>query len=151
MKYRSTKHYGPELGLSCCFRQWRADSHCNKFHGYALAFTLVFEAETLDDCNWVIDFGGLKTVKEFLVETFDHKTVVADDDPFKTAILALDPELMDIVVMRHVGCEAFAEYVSFFVQVWLQENLYDDRVRLISVECREHGANSGLAFPYQGV
>ncbi|SVB70610.1 uncharacterized protein METZ01_LOCUS223464, partial [marine metagenome] len=28
--YQSTKTYGNEVGLSCCFRQWRADSHCNK-------------------------------------------------------------------------------------------------------------------------
>ena len=38
--YRSTKTYGNERGLSCAFRQWRADSHCNLIHGYSLGFVL---------------------------------------------------------------------------------------------------------------
>ena len=40
-KYRSTKtykHLGP-----VAYRQWRADSHCNLIHGYALTFHFEFE------------------------------------------------------------------------------------------------------------
>ena len=40
-----TKHYPHSLGLSACFRQPRADSHCNQLHGYPLAFTFKFAAE----------------------------------------------------------------------------------------------------------
>ena len=47
--YRSTKTYDHNEGLSCCFRQWRADSHCNLVHGYALAFRFVFATHTLDE------------------------------------------------------------------------------------------------------
>ena len=36
--YQSTKTYGNDVGLSCTFRQWKADSHCNKLHGYSLGF-----------------------------------------------------------------------------------------------------------------
>ena len=66
MKYQSTKTYGNDRGLSCCFRQWRADSHCNLLHGYSLGFRFVFEADTLDERNWVYDFGDCKWIKEFL-------------------------------------------------------------------------------------
>ena len=59
--YRSTKTYGHNEGLSCCFRQWRAShSHCQQVHGYALAFRFVFATHTLDENNWCLDFGGLK-------------------------------------------------------------------------------------------
>ena len=64
--YRSTKTYGNEVGLSCCFRQWRADSHCNKLHGYSLGFRFIFEAVTLDERNWVYDFGDCKWIKKYL-------------------------------------------------------------------------------------
>ena len=61
MRYQSTKTFGHDLGISCAFRQWRAThSHCSKIHGYALSVTMVFEANTLDDRNWVMDFGGFK-------------------------------------------------------------------------------------------
>jgi 6-pyruvoyltetrahydropterin/6-carboxytetrahydropterin synthase len=55
-----TKSYPHELGLSCVFRQHRAESHCKLLHGYALAFTFVFGCTGTDENGWVFDFGGLK-------------------------------------------------------------------------------------------
>ena len=81
-KYYSTKTYGTDRGLSCCFRQWRAThSHCSTLHGYSIGIKLVFESETLDDRNWVFDFGGLKQFKEWSENMFDHTLVIAADDP----------------------------------------------------------------------
>ena len=80
-KYRVIKTYGNETGLSCAFRQWKATSHCNLIHGYALGFEVTFESTELDERNWVSDFGDLGKLKDFLKETFDHTTVVAEDDP----------------------------------------------------------------------
>ena len=51
--YNSTKTYGHDVGLSCSFRQWRAQSHCSKVHGYALSVKFTFAAEKLDERNWV--------------------------------------------------------------------------------------------------
>jgi len=80
--YLSTKTYGNDRGLSCCFRQWRSThSHCSLIHGYSIGIKLVFESETLDDRNWVMDFGGLKAFKEWSEWQFDHTLVVANDDP----------------------------------------------------------------------
>ena len=90
MTYRVIKTYGNERGLSCAFRQWRAESHCKLIHGYSLGFRFIFEAETLDDKNWVYDFGNLEFVEEFLEENFDHIFMVADDDPRISDIFALD-------------------------------------------------------------
>lgn len=150
MKYQSTKTYGHELGLSCCFRQWSADSHCHLFHGYALSFKLTFEAEELDSRNWVIDFGGLKEVKTWLESQFDHTLVMAEDDPHKRRIidtLTKGDNVARIITLPRVGCEAFAEHVGQYVEDWLVRVKQAHRVRLHSVECREHGANSGLYFP----
>ena len=78
--YKSTKTFGHEIGLSACFRQWRADSHCRFLHGYALAIKFVFAANELDVRNWVVDFGSLKSLKSQLEDTFDHKLLVAEND-----------------------------------------------------------------------
>jgi 6-pyruvoyltetrahydropterin/6-carboxytetrahydropterin synthase len=40
-------------------------SHCSLLHGYSIGIKLIFESETLDDRNWVMDFGGLKAFKEW--------------------------------------------------------------------------------------
>lgn len=145
MPYQSTKQFGHDLGLSCCFRQWRAESHCNQLHGYAIAIRLVFEAEELDVRNWVVDFGSLKSLKQMFVDTFDHKLLVAEDDPDKDEICALaGMGIADVIVVPAVGCEKFAEYVFGATEVWLQSNGYTPRVKLISAEVREHGANSAI-------
>jgi 6-pyruvoyltetrahydropterin/6-carboxytetrahydropterin synthase len=81
-KYLSTKTYGNDRGLSCVFRQWKSiHSHCSLLHGYSIGIKLIFESETLDDRNWVMDFGGLKAFKEWSEWMFDHTTIIAQDDP----------------------------------------------------------------------
>jgi 6-pyruvoyltetrahydropterin/6-carboxytetrahydropterin synthase len=146
--FRSTKTYGHEIGLSCAFRQWRADSHCRFLHGYAIAVRLEFEAQELDRRNWVVDFGSLKTVKTWLENTFDHKTLVAKDDPlWQDFRLLHDQGALQMIEVEHTGCEAFAKLIGECVQVWLKDNGYVPRVRLASCEVREHGANSAIWTP----
>jgi 6-pyruvoyltetrahydropterin/6-carboxytetrahydropterin synthase len=118
-KYLSTKTYGNDRGLSCCFRQWRSThSHCSLLHGYSIGIKLIFESETLDDRNWVMDFGGLKAFKEWAEYMFDHTLVIAEDDPhlemfLDMAELGLQDQggVCDIRVVPGVGCEKFAEMV----------------------------------------
>jgi 6-pyruvoyltetrahydropterin/6-carboxytetrahydropterin synthase len=145
MPYQSTKTYGHELGLSVCFRQFGAQSHCNRLHGYAISVRLVFEASELDDTNWVLDFGNLKEVKKYLEEKFDHKTVVSLNDPELWFYrLGHEKGVMDIVEVIDIGCEAFAKIVFDFVSLWLRKNKHHPRVDLVSAEVREHGANSAV-------
>jgi len=144
MKYRVIKTYGNERGLSCAFRQWRADSHCNLIHGYSLGFRFVFEAAQLDDRNWVYDFGNLGFVKDFLEDNFDHVLMIASDDPKRTELYNLNREgIASVRELPVVGCEAFAEYVYSYVHNEIMEET-NGRVSLVSVECFEHGANSAL-------
>ena len=64
--FKSTKTYKSSKGFSCCFRQWKADSHCKYLHGYSLEISIQFEALNLDKRNWVVDFGGLKELEKEL-------------------------------------------------------------------------------------
>ena len=150
MAWQSIKTWGHDVGLSCAFRQWKAtDSHCAKIHGYALAISVCFEADELDDRGWVIDFGGLKELKQQLIDTFDHKTVLAEDDPalWPLKTLAHQTDVMDIVTMPAVGCEHFARHVWRLADLWLHGTGHGDRVRVASVTVSEHGANSAVYRP----
>ncbi len=147
MTYRSSKTYGHEIGLSCCFRQWRAQSHCQFLHGYALSVHVEFEATELDERNWVVDFGSLKSFKGTLEGTFDHKTLVAEDDPKLQDFVALEAVgLADIVIVEAVGCEAFAKLIYDYTEVWLKDNGYAPRVRCHHITVREHGSNSASFY-----
>jgi 6-pyruvoyltetrahydropterin/6-carboxytetrahydropterin synthase len=145
MTYRSTKTYDHSTGFSCAFRQWRADSHCRLVHGYALAFRFEFEAATLDARNWVMDFGGLKELKDRLTYWFDHTTVVADDDPLRAEFIRLhNYGAVDMRTMENVGCEAFAAFAHRLARDAVVAAGQEGRVRVVSAEVREHGANSAI-------
>lgn len=166
--FLSTKTYGNDRGLSCCFRQWRSShSHCSLLHGYSIGIELVFESSTLDSRNWVMDFGGLKAFKEWSEWQFDHTLVIAQDDPhlakFKElAKLGKQSEggVIDLRIVDHVGCEKFAELAYRIMSEILaayQEGtswahpdgkLFEARyavgkeVKLRSVKVFEHAGNS---------
>lgn len=146
MRHISTKTYGHNVGLSCAFRQWRAPSHCSFLHGYALAFKFTFVASELDERNWVVDFGGLKSLKAQLELAFDHTTVVAQDDPELEWFQEAERRgILRLVVADSTGCERFAEMAFNLAASWLEANGYYPRVRIRSVEVMEHGANSAMA------
>lgn len=148
MTFRSTKTYGHDLGLSACFRQPKAThSHCSLLHGYALSFKFTFECDELDGRNWCVDFGGLKWLKEQLVENFDHKLCVAFDDPQLDEIAQLHAlKIADVRVFDDgVGCERFAEFAYNLAKRALERDTnFARRVRVVSCECAEHGANSAI-------
>lgn len=147
MPYFSTKTYGPEAGLSATFRQHRADSHCRLIHGYALSFKFTFGCTELDKNGWVMDFGDCKLIKKWLESTFDHKMLVAEDDPRLDELTALGAlGLADVLVIEGTGCEAFAEMAANYVQGVLIAQT-NGRVFLVSVECREHNGNSAIYEP----
>ena len=145
MAYYSTKTYDHNEGLSCAFRQWRAkDSHCKWIHGYAIAVTLKFGCNDLDNKNWAVDFGGLKPLKKWLEDHFDHKTALDINDPHLEKFKELEAlDLMSIVTFDGVGAEKFAEHAFNFADKLIREKT-NNRCYVESVECAEHGANSAI-------
>lgn len=141
----STKTYGHEVGLSCAFRQWRAHSHCKFIHGYALGVKFVFAAQFVDSCGWVVDFGGLKSLKQILEDTFDHRLLVAEDDPDIEAIKQLNSAcIAQVLIVPATGCEAFSRMIYDVAAQWLKDAGFSPRVWLVSVEVSEHGGNSAI-------
>ena len=78
MKYKSSKRFGP---ITTGHRQWRDTGHCSYVHGYGRYVRLTFEASELDERGWVMDFGDLKDVKSWIESEWDHRTLIAADDP----------------------------------------------------------------------
>jgi len=145
--YQSTKTYGHNLGLSAAFRQWKARSHCRFLHGYALQIKFTFECEDLDERNWCVDFGGLKSLEQILRDSFDHKTLVAQDDPVLDEMQRLHSlGVIDLVTVPATGCEKFAEMIYEVTEQWLKDAGFAPRCSVRSVEVSEHGGNSAIYF-----
>jgi 6-pyruvoyltetrahydropterin/6-carboxytetrahydropterin synthase len=141
MSFNSTKVI--ELG-SCAFRQPKAShSHCRFIHGYKLSAKFWFAANELDKNNWVVDFGGLKGLKEKLRNQFDHTTCIAADDPALPIFRELEKaDACDLRLMPNgTGIERVAEYcfntANFFIKA-----ATNDRCWVEKVEVWEHENNS---------
>jgi 6-pyruvoyltetrahydropterin/6-carboxytetrahydropterin synthase len=146
-------------------------------HGYSIGIRLVFESDTLDDRNWVMDFGGLKAFKAWSEWQFDHTLVIAHDDPHLEMFVSMSElglqdrgGICDLRIVDAVGCEKFAELAYHEMNKILQKFQADERyefvdtrngetqgfsarypvgesVRLRSVEVFEHHGNSAT---YEG-
>lgn len=165
-KYLSTKTYGTDRGLSCCFRQWRAThSHCSTLHGYSIGIKLIFECSTLDDKNWCMDFGGLKEFKAWADSMFDHTMIIAKDDPYllffkdmadmghgkETTRGDCSPyergAICDLRIVDGTGCEMFAKMCYDKMSQLMSAAGLDSRksaVKIKSVEVFEHAGNSAI-------
>ena len=109
-----------------------------------MAFKFVFEAHELDEHNWCFDFGGLKPVKAWLHEMFDHKFLVAEDDPEIAKFRQLaEHGLIALRVVPAVGCESVARMVFGYVAQFVAETT-GKRVWLEHVEVSEHSGNSAI-------
>jgi 6-pyruvoyltetrahydropterin/6-carboxytetrahydropterin synthase len=116
-------------------------------HGYSLAFTFTFGCDTLDNKNWAVDFGGLKPLKAWLEDHFDHKLALDSADPYLHKFLELEVlNLAEIRIFDGVGAEKFAEHAFNFADQLIREKT-SNRCYCVRVECAEHGANSAI---YEG-
>jgi len=150
MKFQSTKVFD---GYSTVFRQWRAEgTHCSFLHGYGISFKIIFEGE-LDERNWVWDFGGMKRAKNtidgmspkvWMDFMFDHTYLIASDDPFlPTALQMYDDGIAQVRILPATGAEQFAKFIYDKVSEFITIET-DNRVRVVSVEFKEHSKNSAI-------
>ena len=148
-KFISTKTY-KQLG-PVAYRQWRADSHCNLVHGYALSFYFEFESDTLDVRNWVMDFGGLRPLKDNLEDWFDHTLLVAQDDPHREALLNLGKlGIAKITEVEKTGCEGIADFLYEYINtIFLPSYGEQDRIWCSRVEVRETDANMAMRIGHR--
>lgn len=157
MIFQTHKLLNPGKGYPCVFRNWRAASHCALWHGYDLMFAVTFACyseKNLTEEGWVADFGQYGPLKERLDLFFDHKWIIAEDDP----LLPLTKEYVgnaiiggskcaDIVVMPRTGCEAFAQWLAVEATDLLQTMGRLGPVRVAKAQVFENNANAGSYQP----
>lgn len=148
--YQVRKRFRNGKGFSCAFRQHGAThSHCRLTHGYEIGIELIFEAHTLNENNWVIDFACMKELYSDYEKTFDHKVVIALDDPHIEHFTYMrDIGAMEITFVDKVGCESFAKLAYRMAEHWLyahhSEGIQNRGLRVVSCEVSESDKNSAL-------
>lgn len=140
----STKAYH---NLPCAHRQHRHHGNCALVHGYSRSVHFVFGSHTLDSCGFVVDFGQLKWVKDFLEHLLDHTLLLSPDDPLLPQFHLLEAQGACAIRLMPfgVGMEGSAQYICEQVDEKLREQT-KGRCWVESVECRENDKNSATYY-----
>lgn len=142
--FKSTKRF---TGFPCTHRQWKAESHCKFVHGYSREFYFEFECKEMTQEQWVVDFGGLKEVKNWLEHMFDHTFLVSQDDPYMETFKKLDKEgVIQMRVLPNAGMEGTAQYVYEQVNPMIKK-ITNGRAWITKIQVSENDKNSAIYLP----
>jgi 6-pyruvoyltetrahydropterin/6-carboxytetrahydropterin synthase len=141
--YTCTKRY-PEISVA--HRHWRAQTHCAFIHGYARSTEITIGCDALDARGWVVDLGDLRAIRRFLEQAWDHRLLVADDDPLLPELRALEAKgglhlnVMDSSKGWAPTLEGSCRYVYDHAQAIVQQAT-QGRARVVKVEIWEKADN----------
>ena len=147
-KFQSTKSF---YDFPCSHRRWRHDGHCKWIHGYSRSFHFWFECEAPDENLFVVDFGALDDVKDFLNEAFDHTMLIDKDDPEMKLFQQMHLSgICKLIVMPYgAGMEGTAKWVYEVVNQMVRDKT-SNRAWICKVEVRENKKNSAIYIPDKG-
>lgn len=147
-KFTTTKEYVDAFPVA--YRQWRADSHCSKIHGYAFTMKFFFGCDEQDVRGWGgVDYGGLKELKNQLEEWFDHTLLVAESDPEIDLYKQMESRgICKLTILPGLGCENLADMLYKYINGVYIPNMLGAgeaaRTWCYRVEVRE--THSNMAF-----
>jgi 6-pyruvoyltetrahydropterin/6-carboxytetrahydropterin synthase len=121
-------------------RQPHHDGHCSLVHGHSWTIRVTFAAETLDRNGFVVDFGGLGYLRDWIERHLDHGILLAHDDDDGRAMVRAQPTLFKPYYLEHPSCEGLSAEV-FRVFRGLVREREGERVEVVRVEVWEDPRN----------
>jgi len=127
-------------------RQHLHDGHCAYIHGHNWAITLTFACQETDANGFVVDFGKLGYIKDWIGEHLDHACLFNEDDSSRHALLEAQGGLFKPYVLPNCSCEGVAQHLYGIFNPMVQDAT-DKRAWIISVEIEEDSKNSAKFSP----
>lgn len=141
--YTCSKTYS---NIPFAHRQHRHPGHCGFVHGHNWEFTFTFGCETLDEKGFVVDFGELKFIRQWLKEELDHAFAYNRDDGETARLLKAFPGLFKACPVHCCSAEGLAKH-AFDTVVPLLRGQHGDRVFLVAVKVAEDSKNTAEYRP----
>ena len=121
--------------------------HCAQVHGYDRSVEFTFAGEP-DQHGWIVPFGKLKEVKDFLEYYFDHVTVLPADDPRIASIPASMTDTNGLLgTLRVLPSGVSMEMSSLFIWEHVNHYIYkitSGRCYVERVRVYEHERNDAM-------
>lgn len=122
-------------------RQHLHDGHCAFVHGHNWSITLYFACHETDSNGFVVDFGDLKYLKEWIQTHLDHACLFNEKDPTLEALLRDHASLFKPYILPNCSCEGIAQHLHGVFDA-LVRNHTDGRVWITEVMVEEDQSNA---------
>ena len=129
-------------------RQPRHSGHCALIHGHNWTITLTFACSETDKNGFVVDFGRLGFIKEWIDHNLDHACMFTREDGEKQILLNQFGHLFKSYELEDTSCEGIARHLYEVFKVRLKEE-FGPRVVLTKVRVAEDSKNSATFQPTQ--
>ena len=124
-------------------RQHLHDGHCSYIHGHNWDISVTFVCDETDENGFVVDFGKVKFLKEWIEAHLDHACLFSNDDPLVEKLRAAAPEAWKIYQVEQCSCEGLARHLYNVFNGMVTEET-GGRARVYCVEVSEDKKKSAL-------
>jgi 6-pyruvoyltetrahydropterin/6-carboxytetrahydropterin synthase len=138
----------PEIPFA--HRQHNHSGHCAFIHGHNWTIEVTFGCRAPDENNFVIDFGKLGFLKEWISANLDHAFVVNKDDPelHATFMPLAKRGVFKLFVVPSGSAEGLAMFLHSTFSTMVDSST-KGRVFVVSVRILEDSRNSAhFPFPH---
>ncbi len=124
-------------------RQHRHDGHCRFIHGHNWSIALTFGCRVPDENGFVVDFGKLKYLKDWITRHLDHACVFNRDDPLREPLTEVGGDAAwKTYVVESCSCEGLARHLFEVFDPMVRAHT-GDRAFVLEIEVVEDSRNSG--------
>ena len=119
-------------------RQPKHDGHCAFIHGHNWSISLTFSAKELDCNGFVVDFGKLKYIKNWIEENLDHSCLLNEADPCINELQ--NSKYFKFFIIPDCSCEGLSIYLFNELNKLVAKN-EGGRVRISLITVTEDSKN----------
>jgi 6-pyruvoyltetrahydropterin/6-carboxytetrahydropterin synthase len=115
---------------------------CSLIHGHNWAIRITFTADRVDPNGFVVDFGELHYLKDWIDQNLDHACVFSATDPLRSRIEEMAAAgLLKPLFIDNASCEGLARhlYETFNPMVTADT---EGRAHILSIDLEEDSRNS---------
>lgn len=127
-------------------RQHRHAGHCARIHGHSWTLSLNFACSELDRHGFVVDFGGLRFLKDWIDTHLDHACVLSADDPELAWVRSKDGSVFKLLVVESASAEGIARHLHAALDPLVRAET-GGRAWIAELELHEDSRNSVRFVP----
>ncbi len=134
------------IDIPFAHRQHRHTGHCSFIHGHNWSIRLTFACRERDANGFVVDFGDLRYIRDWIDAHLDHACLFNEDDPERETLVRTLPGAWKAYTLPCCSAEGIAEHLYSIFDPMVQQHTAG-RAYVQSIEVREDSRNAARYQP----